>query len=284
LQAVGADRSRDGPYLVSKLGHSRNRYLELGHSQHDVQDSRFLQLHNSRQYGRYPLYNLRTESPSVSPYLSWRVSEPASHGVNNNMARKKQQKFGQIPEPFEDGRLSPSVNLYNASRLPRHDTHDRDDSDYVLDFTTPRDAGTSQRIQTPTPLPFQASVNSRKPNRTLKQPVALRRSAVPNTPKERMGRLQPLDRGQLTAFSNHQQHQSNTFDLSPTTKSFTKSGEPKMAAASSMATASEELPVIGTRSRQGSLFPEEDSQHHYGNTADARTRKDVSKLTKPNHH
>ncbi|BFZ14578.1 hypothetical protein BsWGS_17617 [Bradybaena similaris] len=284
LQAAGGDRSRDGPYLVSKISHARNRYLEFGHPQHDVQDNRFLQLHNSRQYGRYPPYNLRTESPSVSPYLSWRLSETASHSVNN-MVRKKQKKFVQIPEPFEDGRLSPSVNLYNPSRLARYDTHDRDDPDNALDFTTPRDVGMSQRIYNTTPVPFQANMNSRKPNRTYKQPVPLRRSAaVPNTPKERMGRLQPLDRGQLTAFSNHQQHQSSTFDLSPNSKSFTKPGDPKLTAPSATVAASEELPVIGTRSRQGSLFPEDDAQHHHGNPTDARSNRAISKLTKSNHH
>lgn len=29
LQAAGGDRSRDGPYLVSKISHARNRYLGL---------------------------------------------------------------------------------------------------------------------------------------------------------------------------------------------------------------------------------------------------------------
>merc|ERR1719239_85797 len=114
---------------MSQPRHVKGRYLDFGNPHSE-----------GRQYGRYPAYNMRSESPSVGPFMSWRMSDGGQSNVYN-LVRKKKKKLIQVPEPFEDGRLSPSVTLRNASRLSRYEMMDYEGRDDDADSThmTPRD-------------------------------------------------------------------------------------------------------------------------------------------------
>ncbi|XP_059151470.1 cyclin-dependent kinase-like 5 isoform X2 [Physella acuta] len=257
LQGV-VDKGRES-VMTSQQRNTRSRFLEFGHPQRDIRDNRFLQASNSRQYGRYPPYNLRIESPSVGPFMSWRMSEGTSQNVYN-LVRKKKKKFVQVPEPFEDGRLSPSVTLRNTSRLSRYDPVDRDDADSTVDNTSPREPYLTQHNLVSTPVPHQSSNAARgiDQRRSFKQqPVGYRRNAAPNTPIERVGRLQPLSKGQTQTFSNQPANANN--DISPTSKPYGKHTDNKSTVASSIPSNTEDLRLIGSKSRQGIPLMEEDS-------------------------
>ena len=119
-----------------------------------------------------------------------------------------------MPEPFEDGRLSPSVSLRNPSRLSRYDPTDREnEADFIEPSTalTPREALLSHRerdrgLATPTSVPYHHSAavpgtgtggvsggnpkgggeHTRRASYTSKQPVTVRRSAAPTPGNERV--------------------------------------------------------------------------------------------------
>ena len=117
-----------------------------------------------------------------------RMSDGGQSNVYN-LVRKKKKKLIQVPEPFEDGRLSPSVTLRNASRLSRYEMMDYEGRDDDADSThmTPRDGALSQRTTT-TPVPF--GPRSGDARRGYKQSVSLRHQPAPNTPKDRVSQTQ----------------------------------------------------------------------------------------------
>ncbi|RUS81124.1 hypothetical protein EGW08_011110 [Elysia chlorotica] len=242
--SVAVEKGRENPYLAPPSRQGRSRYLDFGHPQRDVRDARESrgpgggggggyhqggphQSQHQRQYGRYPHYNnnMRAESPSVGPFMSWRMPEGTDQNVFN-LVRKKKKKFIQMPEPFEDGRLSPSVSLRNPSRLSRYDSADRENEADFMDPSatlTPREGLLSQRgLATPTAMPYQHSPGgqtlgtgsskgggeqARRASYTNKQAVSLRRSAATAAGNERVSRLQPLNKSQAMTFSNHQHQQ-----------------------------------------------------------------------------
>ncbi|CAL1543443.1 unnamed protein product [Lymnaea stagnalis] len=289
--SVTVDKGREAPYFTSQSRQSRNRYMDFGQPQRDVRDNRFLQTQNSRHYGRYPPYNMRTESPSVGPFVSWRMSDGTNQTMHN-LIRKKKKKSMQVPEPFEDGRLSPSVTLRNTSRLSRYDPGDKDDVDSVADPTSPRDPLLTQRALASTPVRrYQSSNPTRvlEHCRSLKQQVNFRRTAAPNTPKERVGRLEPLNKGQTVTvtFSNQQQlhqHGSSTNDTTTGSKTFGKSADSKTAM-SSTSPVSDDLKAAGTRSQQGSLFLDDDlAARQFVGFADPRNSRGTGKPGRSNQH
>ncbi|GFO15974.1 cyclin-dependent kinase-like 5 [Plakobranchus ocellatus] len=310
LQSSGTiDKGRETPYLVPQSRQGRGRYLDFGHPQRDVRDARDnrgggagggpggfhqapgYQAQSQRQYGRYPHSNqLRAESPSVGSLMSWRMSEGTGQNVFN-LARKKKKKFMQMPEPFEDGRLSPSVSLRNPSRLSRYDPADRENEADLMDPSTaltPREALLSHRdrdrgLATPTPVPYHPSAGAaaaggvaggnpkggggggeqgRRGSYTSKQPVNLRRSAATTVPNERVGRLQPLNKSQTMTFSNHQQQQqqhqhSNNKNSHGTSNN---NSNKHSGVSSNMVPSTDDLRPSGhgSRARQGSLFLEDE--------------------------
>ncbi|XP_055894495.1 cyclin-dependent kinase-like 5 isoform X2 [Biomphalaria glabrata] len=242
--ALGTEKAWDQSYYVqSRL--SRNRQIDYAPAQREYRDNRFLQTHTSRQFGRYPPYNLRTESPSVVPLASWRMLDGAHSNVYN-LARKKKKKFTQIIDPYEDGRLSPSVNLRNMSRLSRYEP--ADDMNSTNDPCSPRDPA---RMLAATPVHYQESSLSRgtEQRRSFKQSLNLRRAAaVTNTPNDRVGRLQPLSKGQSSLNPPQQ------YDVSPNSKSLGRAFESKTGTS----TSPDDVRALGSKSRQGLIHVADD--------------------------
>lgn len=90
-----------------------------------------------------------------------------------------------MPEPSEDGRLSPSVTLRNPSRLSRLDDGSREDAESVKDLFTPRERDPYAFTFKLREQSFHDSVSSsRDQRRPYKQPVSLRRTTY--TPKDRV--------------------------------------------------------------------------------------------------
>lgn len=297
LQGSVAEKGRETPYLTPPSRQGRGRYLDFGHPQRDVRDARdsrgpgggggggvYHQSQAQRQYGRYPHYNnMRSESPSVGPFMSWRMGEGSGQNVFN-LVRKKKKKFIQMPEPFEDGRLSPSVSLRNPSRLSRYDPADRENEAEFAEppaALTPRDALLSHRergLSTPTSVPYHHPAASsgacgvggnlkggaeqpRRSSYTGKQPINLRRSAATAAANERVSRLQPLNKSQAMTFSSHQQQQQQQQHGNKNNLSISNNNSNKYTGVSSniTATADDLRPSgHGSRTRQGSLFLEDE--------------------------
>ena len=90
-----------------------------------------------------------------------------------------------MPEPSEDGRLSPSVTLRNPSRLSRLDDGSRDDAESIKDPFTPRERDQYALTFKMREQSFHDVVtSSRDQRRPYKQPVSLRRTTY--TPRDRV--------------------------------------------------------------------------------------------------
>ncbi|KAH9496045.1 Cyclin-dependent kinase-like 5 [Bulinus truncatus] len=253
--ALGTEREQSY-YMQSKQ--LRNKYSDHPPPSRDYRDNRFMQTHNSRQYGRYPPFNLRTESPSVGPLSSWRMLDGAHNNVYN-LARKKKKKSIQINEPFEDGRLSPSVTLRNMSRLSRYEP--ADEVDTLNDPSSPRDTMTTARLLAATPVQYQGTGNMNRgadQRRSFKQILNLRKTtAVTNQQNDRfqVGRLQPLAKGQS---SSNQTHMYGSTEVSPNPKAFGRTLETKTGTLSSTAGLPDDTRTLGPKSRQGPVWVTDD--------------------------
>ena len=91
-----------------------------------------------------------------------------------------------MPEPSEDGRMSPSVNLRNPSRLSRlDDKESHDDVESVKDPFTPRDRDQLTYSLKMREASMHEGGGAREQRRAYKQPVGLRRTTF--TPRDRVG-------------------------------------------------------------------------------------------------
>ncbi|KAK7097034.1 cyclin-dependent kinase-like 5 isoform X2 [Littorina saxatilis] len=202
----GGERWKDSHNYYLQPRRARNQLHEPGFPQRDIPcDNRYLNT-PSRSSIRYPgpqPYNLMTDTSSAAISSTWRASDSISQSSSmyNLAKKKKNKKFIPVPEPSEDGRLSPSVTLRNPSRLSRLDDCSRgDDSESLKDPFTPRDRDQysftfKMREQT-----FHDS-GGRDQRRPYKQPVSLRRTTY--TPRDRGTRLQPLMNLTQMSFGPH---------------------------------------------------------------------------------
>lgn len=206
VDSKGNDRFKDSHNYYLQPRRARNQMYEPGFPQRDVPyDNRYLNTpsRSSIRYTGPQPYNLLTESTSGGMTTTWRASDSISQGSSmyNLAKKKKSKKFIQIPEPSEDGRLSPSVTLRNPSRL----SHIDDDTESQKNPYTPRDQYSLMfKGREPSYHDMGAAGRERRP---YKQPVSLRRTTY--TPRDRGTRLQPLMNLTQMSFASHNTEQGH---------------------------------------------------------------------------
>ncbi|KAK7496513.1 hypothetical protein BaRGS_00012165 [Batillaria attramentaria] len=199
----GNERWKDNYYLQPRR--ARNQMYEPGFPQRDIPyDNRYLNTpsRTSVRYTGPQPYNLLTDSTAGGMTSTWRASDSVSQtGTMYSLAKKKKnKKFIQVPEPSDDGRLSPSVTLRNPSRLSYLD----DDVESQKNPFTPRDQY-SLMFKTREPSYHDMAPVGRE--RRYKQPVSLRRTTY--TPRDRGTRLQPLMNLTQISFGAHNTEQGH---------------------------------------------------------------------------
>lgn len=192
-----SQRWKDSHNYYLQPRRARNQMHEPGYLQREAPYDNHYHSTPSRTSVRYTgpqPYNLLADSSSGGISSTWRASDSLSQGSTAmyNLARKKKnKKYIAVPEPSEDGRLSPSVTLRNPSRISRlDDAASRDGTESV----TPREKdqyGYSFKMREQSFHDGVGSMASREQQRRpYKQPVSLRRATY--TPRDRGARLQPL--------------------------------------------------------------------------------------------